>query len=158
MPKIHSRFDRPGTIPSSLGSIYKKVFEERIVDGCKKLVEVGKENLKDFIEASKNETLITSIMRRFEMGDTSVLSKVQGFYGDVTGMPSSLADAQNILIRLHKQFDSLPVDTRRKFDNSFDKFVKDVSFTSVENFSEIFGFKSAPSDAPDVKISESEVE
>lgn len=133
-----TRNNRPVTISSPQGNGERSIFEERVVDGVKQLVVAGKENFKDFIEASKAETLISNIMKRFEMGDVNALSRVQGFYGDITGMPSNLAEAQNMLISLENQFNALPVDIKKKFDNSFDKYVKDVSSATVDQFKEMF--------------------
>lgn len=136
----------PGHSPK--GSIERSIFEERIVDGKKRLVVTGKENIKDFIESSKDETLITNIMKRFEQGDISVLSRKQGFYGDVTSMPTNLAEAQSVLISLENQFNSLPLKVRQKFDNSFDKYVKEVSgVSSVEQFQELMNIKPVTSDS-----------
>lgn len=158
MSEFYSLLNRPATVPASKGSIDKPVFEERVVDGVRCLVQTGKENLKDFIEASKSETLISNIIKRFELGDTSVLQRVQGFYGDFTSMPSNLAEAQNLLIRLNNQFDSLPVDIKNKFDYSFDKFVKDVSFSNVEDFKKIFGLETHNVGDSSGALPESEVE
>lgn len=138
-----SRLNRPVTICSPIGNGERSIFEERIVDGVKHLVVTGKENLKEFIEASKAETLISNIMKRFESGDINVLSRVQGFYGDVTSMPDNLAECQNLLIKLENQFNSLPVETKAKFDNSFNKYVKDVSSMSIDDFNGLFNVKVA---------------
>lgn len=130
-------------VPSPIGTGERSIFEERVENGKRSLVVTGKENLKDFIEASKAETLISNIMKRFEQGDVNALSRVQGFYGDVTSMPSNLADAQKVLINLETQFNSLPADVRKKFDNSFDKYVQDVSSVkSVDEFNTLFNIES----------------
>lgn len=136
--KFGTRFNRPDVIPSPVGNGERDIFEERVVDGVKQLVVTGKENFKAFIEASKNETLISNIMKRFEQGDVAALSRVQGFYGDVTGMPSNLAEAQNMLIFLENKFNALPLDIKKKFDNSFDKYVQDISNATVDQFKDLF--------------------
>lgn len=136
-----SRLNLPVTICSPIGNGERSIFEERIVDGVKKLVVTGKENLKEFIESSKADTLISNIMKRFENGDVNILSRVQGFYGDVTSMPSNLAECQNLLIKLENQFNSLPAETKAKFDNSFNKYVKDVSSMSIDDFNGFFNLK-----------------
>lgn len=133
-----SRCNRPVTIPVPQGNGERDLYEERVVDGVRQLVVTGKEDLKSIIEASKEETLISNIMKRFEMGDVNALSRVQGFYGDITGMPDNLAEAQNMLIKMENDFNSLPVDIKKKFDNSFDKYVKDVSSATVEQFKDMF--------------------
>lgn len=139
---VFSRFQMPATVPTSKGSHIKKIFEERVVDGFHGLVSVGEEDFKDFIETAKEDTLISSIIRRFESGDVSALSKVQGIYADVVGMPNNLLDAKNKLLNLERSFETLPIDIRNKFDNSFDKFVDTVSHVnSVDDFSALFDLK-----------------
>lgn len=134
MHKFYSRSSLPDTVASPVGNGERSLFEVRVVDGKKQLVVTGKEDFKGFIEASKEDTLISNIMKRFEQGDVNALSKVQGFYGDVTAMPDNLAEAQSILIKLESQFNALPSDVRAKFDNSFNKYVQDVSNFTVEEY------------------------
>lgn len=139
--KFRSREDRRSDErrSSPMGDGIQSVFEERIIDGKKKLVVTGQEDLKAFIEASKAETLIDNIIKRYTEGDLSILSRVQGFYGDVTGMPRDLADAQRTLITLQSNFEKLPLDVRKKFDNSFDKYVEEISsIKDVSAFKKIF--------------------
>lgn len=47
------------------------------------------------------------------MGDINALSRAQGFYADITGMPNNLAEAQNMLIKMENDFNSLPVDIKK---------------------------------------------
>lgn len=138
--RIYSRFDRPSTIESPIGNGERSIFEERIVDGERTLVVTGKEDFKAFIEASKEETLIDNIINRFQNGDLTVLQRKQGFYVDITNMPSSLAEAQNMLIQLESNFNSLPVEDRELFGNSFDRYVSEVSKMSASDFIEKFNF------------------
>ena len=150
---FNSRSSRPcsNDFSSPRGNGERVIFEERIVDGSKQLVATGKESLKDFIEASKSETLISNIIKRFEQGDINVLSKVQGFYADVTDMPSDLASAQRHLITLEDKFNNLPSEVKTRFDNSFNKFVEEVSHSSIDDFAKIFGFDTSISENSDVK-------
>lgn len=150
---FNSRSSRPSAFDfsSPRGNGERVIFEERIVDGSKKLVATGKESLKDFIESSKSETLITNIIKRFECGDVSVLSKVQGFYGDVTTLPTDLASAQRQLITLENKFNNLPSEVKTRFDNSFNKFVEEVSHSSIDDFSKLFGLDTSIVKDNDIK-------
>lgn len=136
--KFFSRCIRPSTIANPFGNGERSIFEERVENGQRRLVVTGKEDFKSFIEASKEETLIKNIIKRFENGDVTAISKTQGFYGDVTGMPSNLAEAQNFLINLQNNFDSLPGDIKEKFGNSFDNYVKEVSNMDIDTFNKHF--------------------
>lgn len=136
--RIYTRFDRPVTIESPTGNGERSIFEERVIDGERTLVITGKEDFKSFIEASKEETLIDNIIKRFQNGDVTVLQRKQGFYGDITNMPSSLAEAQNMLIQIENHFNSLPSEDRELFGNSFDRYVSEVSKMNASDFIEKF--------------------
>lgn len=155
MPRFYSAFDRPKTRLSPMGSGERAVLEVRKVNGVDTLVKTGSEDWKSFIESSKAETMISNIILRFQRGDVSALSRTQGFYGDVTGMPDSLRDAQNTLIDLRSKFDALPKDVRLKFDDNFEHYVSKVSNFSVADFAEAFNL--VPKSDP-TTVTESEVE
>lgn len=149
------RFDERRSSPMGDGT--QPIFEERLVDGKKMLVVTGQEDLKAFIEASKDETLISSIIKRYTEGDVTALSRAQGFYADITGMPTDLASAQQTLIKLQDNFDKLPLEVRKKFDNSFDKYVEEVSSISdVDTFKKIFDLSEAagPSESSAASVNE----
>lgn len=126
---VFSRFNRPKTIfaPSSDG--FAPIYEERINrNGIKVLVEVGRHNLNEFVQSSLEGTLVYNILHKFELGDTSVLEKVKGFYADVTEVPTSLIEVHNLMSRVSKNFDSLPSELKEKFGNSPETFL-----ASIEN-------------------------
>lgn len=108
------------------------------------LEEVGKENLYDFIQSHKESVDINHILARFTNGETDALSKVQGFYGDVTGFPTNYAEALNHITAAEEMFKSLPVETRAKFNHSFSEF---LSATGSAEFMEKLGIVKK-SDAP----------
>lgn len=111
-----------------LKQLYAGSYNER---GQIVLCEDGTENLYDFIQSFAESTDIHAIMRRFENGEVDVLEKVQGFYGDVTEMPKTYAEALQRIADSEKVFMSLPVDVRAKFGHSFSEFLaasNDVDF------------------------------
>ncbi len=113
--------DRINTNPGNpLKQLYAGSYNER---GQVVLREDGTENLYDFIQSFAESTDIHSIMRRFENGEVDVLEKVQGFYGDVTDMPKTYAEALQRIADSEKVFMSLPVDVRAKFGHSFSEFL-----------------------------------
>ena len=137
-----SRLLRPATIASPIGNGERGVFEERIENGLKRLVKISSEDLKEIIEASKAETMIDTIIARYNRtGDASILHRVQGFYADATTLPSNLMDAQNQLIKMRNQFDTFPVDIKNKFGNSFDNYVNKVSHMTIEDFTKHFNLE-----------------
>lgn len=114
------------------------------------LSESGRENIYEFIQSHKDSVDIHVLMQRFENGDASVFSRVQGSYGDFTNLPKSFAEMLNVIIAGQSYFDSLPVEERAKYDHSFEKFIasldalKDMSMHPVEKIVE----NSAPTGDP----------
>ena len=100
--------------------LYSGSYNER---GQVELKEDGTEDLYSYIQSFAEATDIRSIMRRFENGEVDVLEKVQGFYGDVTDMPKTYAEALQRISDSEKVFMSLPVEVRAKFGHSFSEFL-----------------------------------
>ncbi len=126
--KIDNRFktqydarDRIQTNPGNpIKQLYTGAYNEH---GQVELKEDGTENIYDFIQSFAESTDIHAILRRFENGEVDVLEKVQGFYGDVTEMPKTYAEALQRIADSEKVFMSLPVDVRAKFGHSFSEFL-----------------------------------
>ncbi len=113
--------DRIVTNPGNpIKQLYSGSYNER---GQVELREDGTENLYDFIQSFADSTDIHAILRRFENGEVDVLEKVQGFYGDVTEMPKTYAEALQRIADSERVFMSLPVDVRAKFGHSFSEFL-----------------------------------
>lgn len=77
----------------------------------------------DLIQASREQCEIERIVRRATMGDYSALNAIEGVYADVTDAPSSLAQAQQIMLNAQKEFAKLPKDIREKFENNYEIFI-----------------------------------
>lgn len=108
---------------SETGSTVKVKYSPRIDDrGVLVLVETGKEDLSAYINSFAEECDIHVIMKKFANGQTDVLSKVQGTYGDFTGAPTSLADMFNRVKAGEEVFNSLPAEVKKEFGNSFTEF------------------------------------
>ncbi len=112
--RIHSNAGNP------IKQLYAGSYNER---GQVELKEDGTEDLYAYIQSFAESTDIHSILRRFENGEVDVLEKVQGFYGDVTEMPKTYAEALQRISDSEKVFMSLPVDVRAKFGHSFSEFL-----------------------------------
>lgn len=119
-----TQYDARDRIQSNPGNPIKQLYvgsyNER---GQVELKEDGAEDLYAFIQSFAESTDIHAIMRRFENGEVDVLEKVQGFYGDVTEMPKTYAEALQRIADSEKVFMSLPVDVRAKFGHSFSEFL-----------------------------------
>lgn len=114
----HSRvFQDPGS-PEHI--LYSPVFDK---NGVMSLEETGKENLYDYIQSHADSVDIHVILKQFAAGDVSVLSRVQGAYGDFTQMPKTFAEALNTMVAAEQYFMSLPVEVRAQFGHNFNQFI-----------------------------------
>ncbi len=147
-----TQYDARDRIVSNPGNpikqLYAGSYNER---GQVVLREDGTENLYDYIQSFAESTDIHAIMRRFENGEVDVLEKVQGFYGDVTEMPRTYAEALQRIADSEKVFMSLPVDVRAKFGHSFSEF---LAASNDADFLERLGVQvdapASPEPVPDV--------
>ena len=128
MAEFYSRSNLPVTIAQpKCEKIVPTYGKEIDKDGKVHIVETGKTNLYEKIQASKEDTLVYNILDRFNAGDVSVLQKNKGYYGDFTDMPKTLAEAQQSLITAENYFNSLPLDVRKEFNHSFSEFLSSAS-------------------------------
>lgn len=88
-------------------------------NGVLDLEVTGQENLYEFIQSHKESTDIHVLLTRFANGETDVLSRMQGFYADVSDMPKTYAEVLNAVIAGEETFARLPVEIKQRFDNSF---------------------------------------
>ena len=122
--KFRTQFDSREPIYQCPGSpihdLYSPVFDER---GKMHLEKTGQENLYDFIQSHADSVDIHIILKQFAAGDVSVLSRVQGAYGDFTQMPKTFAEALNTMVAAEQYFLSLPPETRAQFNHNFNEFI-----------------------------------
>lgn len=134
-----TQFDARDCIKSNPGNpikqLYAGSYNER---GQIELKEDGTEDIYAYIQSFAESTDIHSILRRFENGEVDVLEKVQGFYGDITEMPRTYAEALQRIADSEKVFMSLPVDVRAKFNHSFSEF---LSASQDDDFLDRIGLK-----------------
>lgn len=91
--------------------------------GKKELVKTGEHDIYPEIQSYLDETLIENIITRVTMGDLEALEARKTQYIDMTDMPVSLMDAQNKILKIEREFDSLPLDQRKKFDMSVEQYI-----------------------------------
>ena len=114
---------------------YEVVIDKK---GHKSLKCVGTHDIYDEIQSYKEECLVENIIARATAGDLNALNQRQGFYADITETPATLAEAQNAILRLSNEFDSLPTEIKEKFDNSKEVFVHEFG---TNEWAEKMGFK-----------------
>lgn len=104
--------------------------------GVKDLRKTGEvKNTYLMIQSHADSCDIHTILDRYSNGDVSVLGTVSGGFTDVTNMPSTFAEAQQLLLDATNKFDSLPVDVRAKFNHSPSEFI--ASF-GTPKFNDVF--------------------
>jgi hypothetical protein len=111
--------------------------------GHKTLIPNGTHDIYQEIQSYAEECKIENIIARAAAGDTAALNQRQGMYGDFTNTPKNLAEAQNIILKLSAEFDSLPIEIKKKFDNSKEKYVQEFG---SENWAAIMGLKTKESE------------
>lgn len=101
------------------------------VTGRKVLVQTGETNIFEEIQMFKDECNIYNIIRRYELGDTGILHKVNSQYVDTLGQPKTLQEALNLSLKLKNNFNSLKPEVRQAFGNDFNQFIKNVADGTV---------------------------
>lgn len=96
---------------------------EMDINGRRKLIPDVKINIWDIIQSHAEECEIENIVRRALNGDPFALNKKVGNFMDLTEMPRTIAEAQQLVINLKEQFEKLPADIKQKFDNNAEIFV-----------------------------------
>ncbi len=139
-----TQYDARDRIKSNPGNPIKQLFSGSYNErGQVELKEDGTEDLYAFIQSFAESTDIHSILKRYQNGEVDVLEKVQGFYGDVTAMPKTYAEALQRIADSEKVFMSLPVEVRAKFGHSFSQF---LAASQDDDFLDRLGVK--PTDQP----------
>ncbi|QCS36521.1 minor capsid protein [Capybara microvirus Cap3_SP_443] len=137
--KIYSAYDLPK--PSELtgfSPIEKTYMEQYNKDGIKEIIEVGETNWYAEVQSYADETDVNKIMARVAGGETGLLDQMKGFYLDTQGLPASLMEAQNIILKGQKAFDNLPAEIRRMYDNDAMKFMANFDYDQVaKNLEEV---------------------
>lgn len=117
----------------------KIITEHRLVmdkDGTDHLVKDVKINIYERIQASAEQSDINNIIRRAKAGDPTALNQVHGEYMNVLGAPKDLRAAQEFVINAERQFNSLPLETKKAFDNNPRKY---VAMYGTKEFEDITG-------------------
>lgn len=121
---LHCSRDEHERVVSNVGSpvhlIYAPIFDEK---GKYHLEVKGKENIYDFIQSFKESVDINVILKRFMMGDTSALSRRQAMYIDTLDMPKTYAELLNVVNGAQEVFDTLTIEQKEQFNNSFAEFI-----------------------------------
>lgn len=124
MRNPHAVVSDPNSFVSHSGDQFHINFSPRVLEtGELKLVESGKDDIQQMINSFRDSTDMSFILQRLAVGDTSVLNQRPGMFGDFTQMPSTYAEALQLVIDGRRQFDALPLDVKNSFNNDFRQFL-----------------------------------
>lgn len=104
------------------------------------LRKVGETDQQALIQSYADECDVNRIVQRFEAGDISALSRVQGLYADVSGYPTDAVSLMNLGAQATYAWDSLTLEEQSKY-GSKEAFIDAMLNPSVG--------KSDPDPAPD---------
>lgn len=104
---------------NQMDNVYDYIITENLIKGLKKTGEV---NRYEKIQKAADECKIETILAKAAV-DPSILQNRRGMFLDTSEAPKSLAEFENMRIRVIQEFGKLPLDVRKKFDNSPEKFV-----------------------------------
>lgn len=121
---IYTQFNKPKTEPTPEGTRYLDVFQEEVKKGKLQLIKTGETCIYDLIQQDAESCKIENVLKAVAMGDLNALQQRDATYIDATTMPKNLMEAQNLVIRLKDEFYKMPVDVRKEFDNSPEKYVE----------------------------------
>lgn len=128
MPKVYSKFDIPTKVKTTTGRRYLNTYQEEIdkETGKKHLVKNGETNIYSMIQEDLEGSKIENILQRAAMGDLKALNQKETVYVDATNMPKNLMEAQNIVIKAKQEFEKMPLEVRKEFDNSAEKYISEM--------------------------------
>ena len=113
----------PNKIFSEAGSDELITYDSKInPDGTVSLVQSGKESISLYINSFKDQTDMSYIIKRIQLGDLSVLNKARGVFGDFSDMPKTYAETLQLKIDAERAFDNLPAEVKKQFNNSFNQW------------------------------------
>lgn len=102
---------------------YQPVYDRQ---GVWHLEESGKTNVYLEIQSYADSCDINVLMARYRNGETDVLSRVQGVYGDVSAIPTNYAEIMNAKIRAESLFMGLAPGIREKYNNDVTQFMAEL--------------------------------
>lgn len=128
MPKVYTKFSVPEKKKTESGSRYLNTYQEEIDKdtGKKHLVKSGETNIYAMIQEDLEDSKIENILKRAALGDLKALNQRETLYVDATNMPKTLMEAQNIVLKAKQEFETLPLEVRKEFDNSAEKYISEM--------------------------------
>ena len=105
-----------------------RVVREAVYDKRKNItvVEKGKENLYAYINSFADSVDINVLLARYRNGEKDALLQRAGAYIDISSMPANINEFIDLSRSAQNLFNSLPVETKEKFNNNVMEFISTV--------------------------------
>lgn len=122
--KYGTRYGDNKIFATATGTKFDKTYHVDIdkETGHKSLIADGKTNRYEKIQSYAEECKIENILARCAV-DPYALNQRAGQYVDMVNAPKTLAEAQNIMIKIKNEFAGLSLEDRNKFGNSVEKYI-----------------------------------
>lgn len=122
--KFYTKYNHPKTKPFRCNEkfITREIefFDE---NGEPYLETVEKINMWEKTQSHKEECSIENILKAASLGDLSAFHQREATYADVTGLPKTLGEYQNVVIKMKDEFNHMPDEVKKIFDYSPEKYV-----------------------------------
>lgn len=79
------------------------------------------------IQASADSVDIYTILGLAANGQPELLNQKSGYYVDISDLPSDIHDVYSKVNIARDYFDSLPISEKQKYNNSFDRYLAEIS-------------------------------
>lgn len=134
---------------SNPGSRLAPIHAIRIDDlGHKTLVDTGeKTDIYEKIKSHADEVDIAELLRRCDVEGYQVLDRAAVTEGDVTVVPKSMMEAQQMLQEQENKFNQLPIDIRKQFNFSFSEYIAEAG-NDISSWANKMGFTSKVKEEP----------
>lgn len=112
---------------SNAGDRYQTEYSAHYDDDGRLCLEPnGVTDLYAEIQSHAQECDIHNIINRYQLGDTEAFNRANGFYADVTNLPTSYMELLNKLNDAEAFFASLTPEIKKKFNYSLSEFLAAV--------------------------------
>lgn len=117
------------------GNIFEPIYQEALdKKGHLYLKEVGKTNVYENIQASKDNAILEIMLEKYQKtGDASIFETRQTFYDDFTNLPSSPIDLQNRIMQAERAFYTLDKEVRDEFHNDVGEFKASIYTGEIDS-------------------------
>lgn len=123
--RFRSTFDFLNPVSPSGDTVHIN-FEPRFDGNTICLVESGRSDIRQSINAYAPFCDLPYMLSRLRIGDKSVISSRQPIYGDMSGLSCNPADAVNVVRIAESRFGQLSAADRQVFNNDWRVWLADV--------------------------------